>query len=102
MKGFPKNLNSKQDYYFIKDNYPVEQWLPYWKDLIKTSYDWFYIRDVDEDENIENNDQYKVIETTQDNKTTRSLYQYKENPSCKIIRLGFDRQEVIEVIELAQ
>lgn len=30
MVGFPKHLNTKEDYMYIKENFPTEQWKPYW------------------------------------------------------------------------
>ncbi len=40
MKGFPKHLNSKFDYYYIKDNFPALKWKPYWQRLLDERFRW--------------------------------------------------------------
>ena len=113
MKGYPKHLNSKADYYFVKDNFPREMWLKDWQKLIDTKKAWFMGDEVDAGKGIED-DTHRVIAMT-DSKATQELidsaktdeekakiepvvkyYQQelKVNPMCDMLTLGFTEDEV--------
>ena len=113
MKGYPKHLNSKADYYFVKDNFPREMWLKDWQKLIDTEKAWFMGDEVDAGKGIED-DTHLVIAMT-DSKATQELidsaktdeekakiepvvkyYQQelKVNPMCDMLTLGFTEDEV--------
>lgn len=63
MKGFPKHLNSKADYYYIKKNFPKKQWVRYWQDLLENRYADFNTgqKSYDKSELIED-DTHRIVE----------------------------------------
>lgn len=94
MKGFPKILNTREDYEYVRANFPAEEWRPEWQALLDTMMDWFYVKELEEGEEAPEGDDYKVEESEQEGKTIRTLYQLQENPTCKLFLLGFTVEEV--------
>ena len=44
MKGIPKHLNTKFDYEYIRKNFPKEQYIPFFEDLLKSRTAWFFVK----------------------------------------------------------
>ena len=40
MQGFPKHLNNRNDYEYVRANFPTEQWMPAWRWLLETRFVW--------------------------------------------------------------
>ncbi len=99
MKGFPKILNTREDYEYVRATFPAEDWKPHYQALLDTMCDYFFVKTLGDDEEAPESDGYKVEESEQDGITTRSLYQLQENPSCKLLRLGFTKAEVEEALK---
>lgn len=99
MIGYPKMLNTKEDYLYVKENFPKSEWLQDFKDLLDTRYDWFYESDLaDGDEGV-TDDTHKVVEIKEgDESTKRAQYVLKENPTCRMNQLGFTEEEIKEAI----
>ena len=98
MKGFPKTLSSKEDYIYIKDNFPAEQWKLHWQALLGGRFDWFNVGAVDPPGVVD--DTHKV-EVSQEEGQEPVYYQYewRENPDAKIFRIGFTVAEVEAALE---
>lgn len=100
MKGFPKNLNTRADYEYVRSNFTKEQYYPVFKDLLATEYDWFYLRDLLPDEEFEEDKTHKVLSnqdsTSQDK--AKAVYEYRANPSCRMYALGYTRSEVLSIL----
>ncbi len=101
MRGFPKNLNSKEDYQYVRENFPADEWRPAWKALLDTMSDWFFVKELAEGEAAPEGDTFKVVESEKTGTTekTRSVYELRESPTCKLFRLGFTKQEVEEALK---
>lgn len=100
MKGFPKNLNTRADYEYVRSNFSKEQYYPVFKYLLDTEYDWFYLRDLSEGEVFVEDKTHKVVnnqDSTSNDKTT-AVYEYRSNPSCKMYALGYTRNEVLSIL----
>ena len=103
MKGFPKHLNSKYDYEYIKDNFPDEQWRPYWQALLEERFRWMDDHEIPSPEAGIVDDTHKVEERhttdpeTGADVTTYMQLVYKENPGSDFWRLGF----TVEGVEAA-
>lgn len=95
MIGYPKHLNTKEDYEYVKDNFPAEEWKPYYQELLDTQKDWFPIGEVEESNGI-TDDTHKIVEEKDlTNKTTKYIqYELQDNPNCLLLRLGFTAEEV--------
>ena len=44
MIGYPKHLNTKADYEYVRSNFPKEIWENDFRALLETTHDWFFIR----------------------------------------------------------
>ena len=88
MRGLPKNLNTKEDYIYLKDNYSKEHWLQAFQNLLDTRYSWFAI---DEKDYIEDDKHKKVYNEQED---TYEYFVYKLNKNAKLYQLGFTVKEV--------
>ena len=53
MQGFPKKLNSKADYLYIKEHFPKAEWQPIWEKLLETRKNWFATGTLEGTEGIE-------------------------------------------------
>ena len=96
MRGYPKNLNTKFDYLFVKDNFPRDKWEKDFKALLETTHDWFFVSMLATKEEGIEDDTHKIVEDT--TKNTFAQYEYRENPQCKLYTLGFTRKEVENII----
>lgn len=95
MKGLPKNLNSKEDYIYAKNNFPEEYWKKEFQNLLDNRFGWFYVEDLESEKGI-NDDTHKVVE---DKDTGYTQYELRENPDAKIFKLGFTVEEVEEMLK---
>lgn len=104
MRGFPKNLNTKHDYDYIRANFPMEQWIPEYQILLDSRFVWLPTGELaGEAEGI--NDATHKVEIEQE--TTESpakyiQYELSENSNAKIFRLGFTVAEVEGILTAAQ
>ena len=98
MKGYPKCLNSKDDYLYVKDNFSRDEWAGDFQALLDSVKDWFFVEMLESEEAGLTDDTHKVVvneEGEGDNATkTYAQYELKENPAAKIFRLGFTTEEV--------
>lgn len=100
MKGYPNILNSKEDYYYVKENFPKELWGKDWQALLDSKDDWFFDHYLAKGEIGITDDTHKVeIEMGMMGEENKSVqYVLKENPTCKLYRLGFTVEEVEKAI----
>lgn len=99
MKGFPKHLNSKQDYVFVKTNFPAEQWKPCWQALLDQSKNWFYTSTLAAAADGVTDDTHKVVTATDmDNKIIYMQYELRTDPSSDMLKLGFTEQEINDAL----
>lgn len=98
MKGYPKHLNTKEDYEYVRHNFPKEVWEDDFKNLLDTQYDWFFEKELAENEEGLTDTTHKVVENEQDDKVTRSQYKWDYNPFCKLARIGYTEQEVQDIL----
>lgn len=97
MVGYPKFLNTKEDYEYVRANFPREQWEPDFKALLNERYEWFNLGEI-EDEGV-TDDTHKVVEDKRDDETVvRYQYEYKENENARIYRLGYTVEEVETIL----
>ena len=94
MRGFPKHLNSKADYEYIKANFPAEQWKPCWQELLDNKYQWFSTGNVAKGDGVTDITHKVEVSKDLDGTDVYTQYEYKENPMCDMNRLGFTEDEV--------
>ena len=99
MNGYPKNLNTREDYEYVLANFPREDWEQDFCDLLVTVYEWENVGKLkDGEEGI--TDETHRVEVCEMGESTveRYQYEYKENPNAKIFRIGYTVDEVKEIL----
>lgn len=101
MKGFPKHLNTKADYEYIRRAFPESQWKPCWQALLDSAYDWFTVFELESKEIGEEIEGKARVLTETDDATGKVRYfqSYMQmNPNCRLLKLGFTEDEVKKVL----
>lgn len=97
MIGYPKHLNTKYDYEYVKENFPKSNWESDFQALLDSQYEWFFVKYLTENEEGISDDTHKVVEeekTEENSEVKRMQYEYRHNPDCLLCRLGFTEEEV--------
>lgn len=99
MKGFPKTLSTKQDYEYVRENFPAEQWKPRWQNLLDERKNWFPTGQIESKEAGITDETHKV-EELEDGNGSKIYIQMElmDDPNCKLFRLGFTVAEVEEAL----
>ncbi len=100
MDGFPKHLNTRGDYEVIKELFSEEQWKQAYQELVDTSIGWLMTSKLEDEQSGVTDDTHEVREVKdhEGNVTERYQYEYKLDPNCKLLRLGFTVEEVEAVL----
>lgn len=100
MKGYPKTLNTKADYLYVKDNFPKEMWERDFQDLLASQKDWITTGTVSSIEGGVTDATHQVIEeVSEDGSTVTYLQQELQDiPTAKIFSLGFTPEEVQSIL----
>lgn len=100
MIGYPKNLNTREDYDYVRANFPKEQWVACYQGLLDTMRDWFFVRHIEDGEAVTLTENQRVEEPQEQSEEKRcALYEYRVNEHCKLLRLGFTEAEVRAIVE---
>lgn len=92
MRGYPAVLNTKQDYEYVRLNFPKSMWKKDFQALLDNIYDWFFVAVLAENEQGIEDETHKI---EVDNETgVRSQYVYMFNQNCKLVQLGYTPEEV--------
>ena len=89
MVGFPKHLNSKNDYLYVIENFPRPQWEPHLRALLDNRFGWFCTGPADGEGATDATHRVEVMEDG-----GKLQYEYRENPQATIYRIGFTVEEV--------
>ncbi len=100
MIGYPKNLNTKEDYEYVRKNFPKDEWEPAFQALLDTVNEWFNLGVLADDDAGTVDDTHKVTEDRREDTdvVTRTQWEYKENPDAKIFQLGYTVVEVKAIL----
>ena len=99
MKGKPHRLNSKNDYYYVKDNFEKEYWKPLWHNMYDLRMVWMPGELLEKKEDGIEDETHRVVEhksdmSGEDEKVTYQQETYMENPWSDFVRFGFTVEEV--------
>jgi hypothetical protein len=90
MKGYPKHLNTKQDYEYVRNNFPKRKWEKDFQALLNSEKAWQVTNTLtDESKGIED-EMHKVIKS--DDLVVQMELKTDENSKMK--KLGYRRDEV--------
>lgn len=101
MKGYPKTLNTKEDYEYVRANFPAGQWKPDYQKLLDSMRDWVPVGKLDSEDGGIVDGTHKITEensTGGDAEKTYVQWELREIPTCKLKRLGFTVEEVQEAL----
>ncbi len=101
MKGYPKRLNTKEDYEYVRANFPEEQWRPDWQALLDSMKDWVPVGTVESLDAGVNDETHKVISEGEGEEEIYTQCELQVIPSCRLLRLGFTEDYVRSVLETA-
>ena len=96
MIEIPLILNSKEDYEYIRKHYAKPVWLSEYQCLLDTMYAWFNTGAIKEENEGITDATHKVVEV--DNTNTKYQYERKLDENCKLLRLGYTKEEVEKII----
>jgi len=103
MKGYPRHLNTRADYDFVRQNFEKSLWLPDYEALLNSYQEWFFVKHLDAESEGINDATHKVITVTPiDNDgtpTSYDQYELRTNPQARIFELGFSVEEVQQIIK---
>jgi hypothetical protein len=98
MIGFPKHINSKADYLYVKENFPAEQWKPAWQSLLDDQQQWFNVGVITGDGITDATHKVVTAEAMGDQVAVSYQYELQNDPNCTLLRLGFTAAEVQEAL----
>ena len=102
MEGYPKHLNSKQDYYYVVEHFAREQWENDWEALREDTKVWINIGVINSGEEGIINDTHKVYtQVEEDNTETRYQYALVDNENSLMKQLGITEEEINAVLNNA-
>ena len=95
MQGFPKHLNAKFDYEYVRVNFPKEKWQPLFEELLAGQKVWVCTKTLAETETGVTDETHKVVESETIDKTiVRYQYEYIADKNYRMIRLGYTEEEI--------
>jgi len=103
MKGFPKFFNTKQDVLNVITEYPAETKV-FLQKCIDERFDWITIKKLETGESGVTDSTHRIQELKDDRTqeiTERYQEEYKEDPNCKLFRLGFTVEEAQNLVTTA-
>jgi hypothetical protein len=102
MIGYPKYLNTKEDYLYVKDNFPRKDWESDFQRLLDTRMEWLNVGQLESSEAGVTDDTRKVVTVGEDDMSMGAVqhyqYEYREDPNCTLLRLGFTVDEVEAIL----
>lgn len=99
MRGFPKHLNSKQDFYNLINIYP-KQTKEEAQKLLDNRIGWITTERLKDTKTGMINDTHRIdeIKDEEGNIVERYQVEYKEDPNARMFQLGFTVAEVEAII----
>lgn len=108
MKGYPKHLNTREDYEYVRANFPKEKWLPSFEALLQDTENWFFESNLANKAAGIEDATHKIVESTttpaegEEAVTTYAQYVLKTDTNAKIFRIGYTVAEVEAIIASAK
>lgn len=99
MRGYPKILSSKEDYYYIIENFDESLWKVELQNLLDTMKDWFFEKNLKDKSDGIVDETHKIEESGEEDNIQYMQYVLRENPDCKLFRLGFTVEEVKNLLQ---
>lgn len=102
MVGYPKHLNSKADYEYVRTHFDRTYWEKDFQDLLDSVNHWVPTKELTRRQVGITDDTHKVIEIpasqSEDGKLHKTQFELVENPTCKLYRIGYTKEEVQNIL----
>lgn len=101
MVGFPKWLNTKEDYLYVREHFPREQWEPVFRALLDERMQWLNVGQLESEADGVTDETHKVVGGESDMTEAPAKYyqyEYKEDLNCRLFKLGFTVEEVEQLL----
>ncbi|WP_302361414.1 hypothetical protein [uncultured Megasphaera sp.] len=95
MVGYPKNLNTRADYEFVRANFSKEDFRQDFQNLLDTMGDWFNVGKLSSGEQGKTDKTHKVVK---DESGDSYQYEFKVNPNCRMFQLGYTEEYVKKIL----
>ncbi len=95
MVGYPKNLNTRDDYEFVRANFSKEDFRQDFQNLLDTMGDWFNVGKLSSGEQGKTDKTHKVVK---DESGDSYQYEFKVNPNCRMFQLGYTEEYVKKIL----
>ena len=100
MRGFPKKLNSKEDYYYIKEHFEESLWKPKWEALLSSRQNWYAVKELSETAKGRTDSKHYIETYTNEDETeTRVQYELKDDMASDFFRFHFTEEEVTDALK---
>ena len=94
---YPRILQTKNDYEFVRTHFPKKMWERDFELLLETTRDWFFVREVEAGEWNPIQSATQKVEVNMET-GRKYLYEWRTNPNAKIFRIGYTEDEVIAIL----
>lgn len=104
MRGFPKHLNSRADYEYIRQNFPIEKWKPEWDALLDNLQEWYCTGKLNSVDAGVTDDTHRVVTIAGQGGKNDTYWQHelRRNDSAKLYRLALPEEYVRAVVNAAK
>ena len=95
MQGYPQWLNTKEDYEYVKTNFPPEQWQPSWQALLDNLNAWLPTGPLSDPSQGVTDDTHQVVNWGGNGSPDQWMQlELMQDPNCRLFQLGFTVEEV--------
>jgi len=100
MVGFPKHLNTKEDYEYVRTHFPKSEWEEHFQALLDDMNDWFFDSYLEDGDTGITDSTHKVLEEEREDSEDkkRAQYVYRYNPTCTLAQIGYTEAEVKAIL----
>jgi len=98
MKGYPKHLNTKKDYEYVRNNFSKRKWEKDFTTLLESEKAWQVTKTLKKDEEGLDDKIHKVIEA----EDTRVQMGLKVDPNSRMKQLGYKKADVEKILSTAK
>jgi len=105
MRDYPKYLNTKFDYEYVRQYFPREKWEASYRDLLADSRKWLKVRELEKEEDGKIDSTHKIIPNREMDKNGEEIivyyqYEFKLDPNCKLLRLGMKVEDIEKALTI--
>jgi predicted SAM-dependent methyltransferase len=95
MKGYPKHLNTKHDYEYVRKSFPKRKWEKDFQALLESEKAWQVTKTLSKEENGVEDKTHKVFEA----EDTRVQMELKVDPNSRTKQLGYSKKDLKTILE---